>query len=231
MLPEDFDDFAWPDAAWNLVEDAWAIQEISSAIDGVIVVGGHDPARGDDGSPADPWDAGPLDDAAQEIGAAIDQAAEPSSVMPGYDEPEGTSIDPIEVPDSVDAGSQANDGVPPDPGDLLLDVLPYSRVTTDDAGRAIIDPDVASLSGYRHRDSAAHMIAWLNECGSTRGAIEQAVSDGEDRLDSLMVEYERLLENAEYDRNAPDVRECANTIDGLHKALEEARDALMALDE
>ena len=121
--------------------------------------------------------------------------------------------------------------LPPGSDVILLDILPISTTAVDESGRVQIEPDPASMAGRSDTDRglAEHLVAWLNETGAARDAIEHAINTGEARLELLMRQYDERLIETGYDRSDPAVERCDASIHALHDAIEHAREVLADL--
>jgi hypothetical protein len=172
----------------------------------------------------------PSGQASSEIVNAIEKAATtPIGVPP---------VDATAWPQRINAGVQDYDApasrgirLPPVPDDILLGILPVSRVSSDVLGRAQIEPDGPSLNAWSRTDRAAaeHLVSWVNESGTARDAIEKAITGGSNRFERLSIEYDDHLARVGYDRSAPDLQARDNELRGLHDSIQHAKDILADL--
>lgn len=168
------------------------------------------------------WDAPVVPEAAA-IDAAIRNAALPS----------GNRFEPAFRPGSLPEDwrhntSGANAYLPPAADDIVLDVLPISRIADDGLGRINVEPDPASLDTWNraNRAAAEHLVAWLNTSGTASDAIEQAIMGGERRFGRLSEGYDEALATSGYNRSAPEVLARDNELRELHADIQHARDVL-----
>ena len=182
---------------------------------------------GDSYRTGDYWNPHPRAEAADMIREAIKDA----SMMPvGGHAAHGAEPSPILDPfgQCSDDLSRGRVKLPPVADAIVLDILPVSTMSFDDAGRAQIDPDAPSLRAWErtNREAAEHLISWVNESGKARDAIEHAIGWGSRRFQKLSSEYDDRLAQAGYDRSAPDVRACDNELKDLHEAIQHAKGVL-----
>jgi len=170
----------------------------------------------------------PLSEAAYAIDAAIQQAAKSPITGLTPDEREIHGIHEFLGRSESHCAGEAE--LPRDPDGLLLDLLPVSTTSIDDAGRLQIEPDAASLQAWAHsdREAAEHLVSWVNACGMARTAIGNAIAGGSDRWDEEANRYENVLREAGYDRMKPAVQECDRELKDLHGAIQHAREVLDA---
>ena len=175
---------------------------------------------------SDRWADAPLSEAAYAIDAAIQQAAR-SPIT-------GLTADGGEIPgireflgrrESHCAGEAE---LPRDADAILLDVLPVSITSPDDAGRLLIEPDAAALQSWNQsdRETAEHLTSWLNATGAARKAVEDAIDGGSVMWARQASQYEELLRDAGYDRSNPLVQESDRGLRDLHAGIEHAREIL-----
>ena len=174
----------------------------------------------------DRWAATPLPDAAYEINTAIEQAARaPIGGLAHTEEQLHGFHKFLGHRESHCAGEP---GLPRDPDALLLDILPVSTTSIDNAGKLQIEPDAASLQAWDHADSQAaeHLVSWVNACGTAREAIGNAIADGSARWNQEAIRYEHVLREAGYDRSNSAVQECDQDLRDLHDAIQHAMQIL-----
>jgi len=174
------------------------------------------------------WEAPLTPRASDMISAAIERASTtPIGDVGAGESDHGASLPGI-LAQRPEAPPRGGVQLPPVESDILLDVLPISTVSADARGRMAIEPDTPSLQAWPRvdREAAEHLTSWVNESGSGRNAIEQAVSWGERKFERLSAEYDERLERSGYDRSAPDVQTCDRELRSLHGAIQHANDIL-----
>jgi hypothetical protein len=170
------------------------------------------------------WDSpsGPATDA---INSAIQQAATPVWNHVGA----SPRIDLLAEEPGIAPGAGAQ--LPPSADDIVLDILPISRISADGHGRPNIEPDPDSLGAWNrtNREAAEHLVSWLNMSGTAYDAIENAIAGGSQRFERLSGEYDEQLALAGYDRFDPEVRACDKQLRELHDDIQHAKNVLADL--
>ena len=169
--------------------------------------------------------------AADIINTAIARAAMTPLRSLVADDSEAWATRPGSLTQGSDGSPRSSVELPPVADAILLDVLPVSIVSADDLGRLQVAPDAPSMNAWNRtdRETAEHLISWVNESGTARDAIAKAITGGSDRFERLSIEYDDRLVRAGYDRSAPDVRACDSELSGLHGAIQHAKDILIDL--
>ena len=167
------------------------------------------------------------------INAAIETAATTPIGGLGANQPEAWTPRLSGFAQGIDAFPRGGVESPPVADAILLDILPVSTVSSDGLGRAQIAPDAPSLNAWSRtdRETAEHLISWVNESGTARDAIAKAITGGSDRFERLSIEYDDRLARAGYDRSAPEVQACDSELRGLHDSIQHAKDILSEIPE
>ena len=171
----------------------------------------------------------PFSEAAYAIDAAIEQAAR--SPIAGLTADEGEIPGIHEFLGRRESHCAGEAELPRDADAILLDILPVSITSIDDAGRPQIEPDAASLRAWDRadREAAEHLVSWVNGCDMARRAIGNAIAGRSARWEEQANQYEEVLRDAGYDRSNPSVQECDRELKNLHASIEHAREVLDGL--
>jgi hypothetical protein len=174
------------------------------------------------------WGTPSTPPAAAAINAAIGRAATTPIGCAGFTESEAWSPRSYGFWETNEPSRRGGLELPPVADDILLDILPVSTISSDRFGRPQIEPDEPSLRAWDRtsRETAEHLVSWVNESGTARDAIEKAIVGGSKSFERLAAEYDDRLARAGYDRFASDVQACDRRLTDLYGALQDAQGVL-----